>query len=64
MGSDSHIKYTIGNVDRCLTLLQELNFPEELIDKEHMELIFYDGVRGYLKTIRDCNRLINTINEV
>ena len=31
MGSDSHIKYTIGNVERCLTLLQELNFPEELI---------------------------------
>lgn len=31
MGSDSHIKYSIGNVDRCIELLEEINFPEELI---------------------------------
>lgn len=31
MGSDSHIKYSIGNVDRCIELLNELDFPEELV---------------------------------
>ena len=31
LGSDAHIKYQIGNVDRCIDLLQEIKFPEELI---------------------------------
>ena len=31
MGSDAHIKYEIGNVDSCIELLEEINFPEELV---------------------------------
>ena len=31
MGSDAHIKYDIGNVDRCIDLLNEQDFPDELI---------------------------------
>lgn len=31
LGSDAHIKYEIGNVDRCIDLLEEINFPDELV---------------------------------
>lgn len=31
MGSDAHIKYEIGNVDFCQALLEEIDFPEELV---------------------------------
>ena len=31
LGSDAHIKYQIGNVDNCLNLLDEINFPDELV---------------------------------
>ena len=38
MGSDAHIKYEIGNVDRCIDLLQEIDFPEELVINYNDEL--------------------------
>lgn len=38
MGSDAHIKYCVGNVDRCISLLEEINFPEELIVNYNEEL--------------------------
>ena len=31
LNSDAHIKYQIGNVDRCISLLEEIDFPTELI---------------------------------
>ena len=31
LNSDAHIKFDIGNVDRCLKLIEDTNFPEELI---------------------------------
>lgn len=38
MNSDSHIKYQIGNVDRCIQLLEEEKFPEELIVNYNKDL--------------------------
>jgi len=38
MGSDAHIKYDIGNTSRCIDLLEEVNFPEELIVNYNDEL--------------------------
>lgn len=31
LNSDAHIKYQIGDVDRCISLLEVVEFPEELI---------------------------------
>ena len=38
MGSDAHIKYEIGNVDYCIDLLEETNFPEELVINYNKDL--------------------------
>lgn len=31
MGSDAHIYYDVGRFDNCYKLLEEMNFPEELV---------------------------------
>ncbi|MCH4889789.1 phosphatase [Acidaminobacter sp. JC074] len=31
LGSDSHISYSIGDFDKCLSLIKEVDFPKELI---------------------------------
>lgn len=38
MGSDAHIKYEIGNVDYCISLLDETKFPEELVINYNKDL--------------------------
>lgn len=38
MNSDAHIKYQIGDTDLCIQLLEEVNFPEELIVNYNKEL--------------------------
>ena len=39
LGSDSHISYTIGRFDLALELLEEVQFPEELVLNYHPERI-------------------------
>lgn len=39
MNSDAHIKYDIGDVDCCIDLLEEINFPEELIVNYNNDLL-------------------------
>lgn len=39
MNTDAHIKYQIGNVDYAIKLMEELNFPEELIVNFNSDLI-------------------------
>lgn len=39
LGSDAHIKYDVGNVDRCNKLLEEINFPKELIVNYNNDLL-------------------------
>lgn len=38
MGSDAHIKYQIGNVDDCISLLDEIKFPNELVLNYNLQL--------------------------
>ena len=43
-GSDSHICYDIGKFDNCIKLIDEIDFPEELIvnyNEEDIKNIFY-----------------------
>lgn len=45
LGSDAHIKYDVGNVDYCFDLLEEINFPEELIVNYNNDLLMkYFGI--------------------
>lgn len=39
LNSDAHIKYEIGNVDRCIKVLEEVNFPENLIVNYNNDLL-------------------------
>lgn len=50
MGSDSHISYTIGNFERALEVVAEVDFPKELIVNfypERIEEIMIPG--GFVK---------------
>lgn len=38
MNSDAHVKYQIGNVDNCIDLINEINFPNELIVNYNKDL--------------------------
>lgn len=38
MNSDAHIKYQIGDTDRCIKLLEEVKFPEELVINYNKDL--------------------------
>ncbi len=38
MNSDAHIKFLIGNVDYCVELLEEVNFPKELVINYNTDL--------------------------
>jgi len=37
LGSDSHISYSIGDFDKCLKLISEVNFPKHLIVNNDVE---------------------------
>lgn len=39
MGSDAHIKYDIGDVSYCINILEEVNFPKELIVNYNNDLL-------------------------
>lgn len=39
INSDAHIKYDIGNFDRAFKLLEELDFPDELIVNYDLDLL-------------------------
>ncbi len=54
VGSDSHSPFGIGNLERAVRLLAEIDFPNELIVNLTME-----GFEGYLKErkeSRPCNK--------
>lgn len=39
LGSDAHIKYDVGNHNNCIGLLEEINFPDELVVNYNEDLI-------------------------
>lgn len=47
MGTDSHIRYSIGNFEIAAALLESVGFPEELVlnyDPENMKRVVREGV--------------------
>ena len=51
MGSDSHISYTIGHFERALEVVEEVDFPKELIANYHPYWIGEIMIPGRLREI-------------